>query len=80
MSKTETPAGKSWLSARTLGLHIGAALLALVGCDRQVSSDKTSTTSSEGTGKTKEKTGTQSADGTVTKTEESKKTTPAEKP
>lgn len=35
MSRTETPAGKSWLSARTLGLHIGAALLALVGCDRQ---------------------------------------------
>jgi uncharacterized lipoprotein NlpE involved in copper resistance len=52
----------------------------LVGCDRQVSSDKTSTTSSDGTVKTKEKTVTQSSDGTVTKTEESKKTTPPEKP
>ena len=59
----------------------GLALsLLLVGCDRQVSSDKTSTTSSDGTVKTKEKTVTQSSDGTVTKTEESKKTTPAEKP
>jgi len=52
----------------------------LVGCDRQVSSDKTSTTSSDGTVKTKEKTVTQSSDGTVTKTEESKKTSPPEKP
>jgi len=52
----------------------------LVGCDRQVSSDKTSTTSSDGTVKTNEKTVTQSSDGTVTKTEESKKTTPPEKP
>ena len=52
----------------------------LVGCDRQVSSDKTSTTSSDGTVKTKEKTVSQSSDGTVTKTEESKKTSPPEKP
>jgi len=52
----------------------------LVGCDRQVSSDKTSTVSSDGTVKTKEKTVTQSSDGTVTKTEETKKTTPPEKP
>ena len=52
----------------------------LVGCDRQVSSDKTSSTSSDGTVKTKEKTVTQSPDGTVTKTEESKKTSPPEKP
>ena len=52
----------------------------LVGCDRQVSTEKTSTVSSDGTVKSKEKTVTQSSDGTVTKTEESKKTTPPEKP
>jgi uncharacterized lipoprotein NlpE involved in copper resistance len=52
----------------------------LVGCDRQVSSEKTSTVSSDGTVKSKEKTVTKSSDGTVTKTEESKKTTPPEKP
>ena len=52
----------------------------VVGCDRQVSSDKSSTTSSDGTVKSKEKTVTQSPDGTVTKTEESKKTSPPEKP
>ena len=54
--------------------------LLLVGCDRQVSSEKSSEVSSDGTVKTKEKTVTQSSDGTVTKTEESKKTTPPERP
>ena len=57
-----------------------ALAFVMAGCDRQVSSDKTSTTSTDGTVKTKEKTVTQSSDGTVTKTEESKKTTPPEKP
>jgi len=57
-----------------------ALSILLVGCDRQVSSDKSSTVSSDGTVKSKEKTVTKSADGTVTKTEESKKTTPPEKP
>jgi hypothetical protein len=57
-----------------------ASSLLLVGCDRQVSTDKTSTVESDGTVKSKEKTVTKSADGTVTKTEESKKTTPPEKP
>ena len=52
----------------------------LVGCDRQVSSEKSSAVSSDGTVKSKEKTVTKSSDGTVTKTEESKKTTPPEKP
>ena len=52
----------------------------LVGCDRQVSSEKSSTVGSDGTVKSKEKTVTTSPDGTVTKTEESKKTTPPEKP
>jgi hypothetical protein len=54
--------------------------LLLVGCDREVSSTKSSSESSDGTVKSKEKTVTQSPDGTVTKTEETKKTTPAEKP
>ena len=48
----------------------------LVGCNREVSSDKSSAVSSDGTVKSKEKTVTKSSDGTVTKTEESKKTTP----
>ena len=52
----------------------------LVGCDRKVSKEKSSTVSSDGTVKSKEKTVTKSSDGTVTKTEESKKTTPPEKP
>jgi major membrane immunogen (membrane-anchored lipoprotein) len=52
----------------------------LVGCDREVSSTKTSSTSDDGTVKSKEKTVSQSPDGTVTKTEETKKTTPPEKP
>ena len=57
-----------------------ALSLLLTGCDRQVSSDKTSTVGSDGTVKSKEKTVTKSSDGTVTKTEESKKTSPPEKP
>lgn len=52
----------------------------LVGCDREVSSEKTSTVSKDGTLKTDEKTVTQSPDGSVTKSTESKKTTPPEKP
>jgi major membrane immunogen (membrane-anchored lipoprotein) len=65
-----------------IAMATSAVMLAvlLIGCDRQVSSDKTSTTSSDGTVKSKEKTVTQSSDGTVTKTEESKKTSPPEKP
>ncbi len=52
----------------------------LVGCDRKVSSEKTSSVSSDGTVKTKEKTVTKSSDGTVTKTEDTKKTTPPPNP
>ena len=51
----------------------------LVGCDREVSSSKSSSVSNDGTVKSSEKTVTESKDGTVTKTEESKKTTPPEK-
>lgn len=48
-----------------------AASFLMVGCDRQISKSK----SNDGTVDTKEKTVTQSPDGTVTKTEQSKKTT-----
>jgi major membrane immunogen (membrane-anchored lipoprotein) len=54
--------------------------LLLVGCDREVSHDSSSTTKSDGTVKSTEKSTTESKDGTVTKTEETKKTTPPEKP
>jgi hypothetical protein len=52
----------------------------LVGCDRQVSHTESSSTSNDGTVKSKEKTVTQSPDGTVTKTEESKSTVTTNKP
>jgi hypothetical protein len=48
----------------------------LVGCAHEVSHTETSSVSSDGTVKSKEKTVTQAPDGTVTKTEETKKTTP----
>jgi hypothetical protein len=44
----------------------------VVGCDREVSHAESSSVSSDGTIKSKEKTVTQAPDGTVTKTEESK--------
>jgi hypothetical protein len=53
-----------------------ACSLLLVGCDRTISKTESSSVSSDGTVKTKEKTVTEKADGTVTKTEETKKTTP----
>jgi len=62
------------------GISTLAVSLLLVGCDRQVSSETKSSVSSDGTVKTKDKTVSQSPDGTVTKTEEDKKTTPPEKP
>ena len=52
-----------------------ALLFLLVGCAHEVSHTKQSSVSSNGTVKSKEKTVTQSMDGTVTTTEESKKTT-----
>jgi hypothetical protein len=52
----------------------------LVGCDREVSHTESSSTSNDGTVKSKEKTVTQSPDGTVTKTEESKSTVSTNKP
>jgi len=56
------------------------ALPLLVGCDREVSNTKSSSVSSDGTVKSQEKTVTQAPDGTKTKTEETQKTTPPEKP
>jgi hypothetical protein len=51
----------------------------LVGCAHEVSHTETSSVSSDGTVKSKEKTVTQASDGTVTKTEEPR-TTAANKP
>jgi hypothetical protein len=62
---------------------LAAAVLALsflsVGCDRQVSKSKRTSVDRDGTVKSQEKVVTQSADGTVTKTEESKTTEPNKK-
>ena len=49
----------------------------LVACDREVSKTTTSSTNSEGTVKSTEKTVTQAPDGTVTKSQESKTTVPS---
>ena len=48
----------------------------LVGCSRQLSKTESSSVSSDGTVKSKEKTVTQAPDGTVTKKQESKTTAP----
>ena len=48
----------------------------LVGCDRTISKQESSSVSSDGTVKSKEKTVTEKSDGTVVKKEETKKTTP----
>ena len=48
----------------------------LVGCERKVSKTESSSVSSDGTVKSKERTVTKAPDGTVTKTEESKTTSP----
>jgi hypothetical protein len=48
-----------------------------VGCDRTISKDERTSVGSDGSVKTKEKTVTEKADGTVTKTEETRKTEPA---
>ncbi|HZR16320.1 MAG TPA: hypothetical protein VFE51_03255 [Verrucomicrobiae bacterium] len=53
-----------------------AMSLLLAGCAREISHTETNKVKSDGTVDTKEKTVTQSSDGTVTKTEESKTTRP----
>ena len=71
---------KNRIIVNCVAISVLALSFLLVGCDHQVSSEKTSTVSSDGTVKSKEKTVTKSSDGTVTKTEETKKTTPPDKP
>ena len=63
-----------FLAMAALGLSFVTA-----GCDREVSRTEDTKVSSDGSAKTKEKTVTEHPDGSVTKTEETKKTTP-EKP
>jgi ribose 5-phosphate isomerase len=53
-----------------------ALAVMLVGCDRTVSHEEKSTVKSDGTVKTQEKTVTEKSDGSVIKTEETKKTEP----
>lgn len=65
---------------RKIAMFAAASVMAfsslLVGCDRTVSKTESSSVSSDGTVKSKEKTVTEKSDGTVIKTEETKKTTP----
>jgi len=63
-----------------VAMSVLALSFLLVGCDRKVSSEKSTTVSNDGTVKSKDKTVTQSSDGTVTKTDETKKTTPPPNP
>ena len=70
---------KQMIMNRVSVMCVATAALALsfllVGCAHEVSHTKQSCVSSNGTVKSNEKTVTQSMDGTVTTTEESKKTT-----
>ena len=71
---------KKQIIAASAGMSVFALSVLLAGCGRQVSSDKSTTVSNDGTVKSPEKTVTKSADGTVTKTEASQKATPPDKP
>jgi hypothetical protein len=75
---------KQMIMNRMVVMCVATSALALsfllVGCAHEVSHTKRSSVSSNGTVKSTETTVTQSNDGTVTKTEESQKTTPPEKP
>jgi hypothetical protein len=53
------------------------ATLATIGCDRTISKSESTSTSKDGTVKSKETTVVQKPDGTTVKTEETQKTTPA---
>jgi hypothetical protein len=65
---------------RKIVMWTAASMLAfstlLVGCDRTISRKESTSVSSDGTVKSKEKTVTEKSDGTVEKKEETKKTTP----
>ena len=62
-----------------LALSAFALTFMTVGCDQQVSKTTSTSVKSDGTVKSEEKTVTQSPDGTVTKTLESKTTEPKSK-
>ena len=62
-----------------LALSVLALSFLTVGCDQQVSKKTSTSVSSDGTVKSEEKIVTQSPDGTVTKTQETKTTEPANK-
>ena len=85
-NKTRTDEKQRYIMKKNIVVGICAATSALalsflmVGCDRQVSHTESSSVSSDGTVKSKEQTVTKAPDGTVTKTEETKKTTAPEKP
>jgi hypothetical protein len=66
---------KNHIIVKCAAVCVLALPLLVVGCAREVSSDKTSSVSKDGTVKSKETTVTKSSDGTVTKTEDSKKVT-----
>ena len=79
------PAMKRMIMNRMAVMCVAMSALALsfmlVGCDKEVSSTKSSSVNGDGTVKTKEKTVSQSPDGTTTtKTEESKTTVSTNKP
>ena len=65
---------------RNIGLWATMAIVAvsslLVGCDRTISRTEENKVSSDGSTKSKETTVTENPDGTVTKKEETKKTSP----
>ena len=67
---------KKRMAAISKGTPALALSFLLVGCAHEISHTKTSKVSSDGTVRTKESTVTQSSNGTVTKTEESKTTRP----
>ena len=63
--------------SKSLSLVLALALPALIaGCDRTISRSEKTSTSSDGTVRSKETTVTEKADGTVIKKEETKKETP----
>jgi len=71
------------MKSRNVVICVAASVVALsfltVGCDREVSKSKSTSVSRDGTVKSQEKIVTQSSDGTVTKTQESKTTEPNNK-
>ena len=66
---------KNFKNAVLMMASVAILALATVGCDRTVSHDEKTTVNSDGTVKSKETTVTEHPDGTVTKTEEKRKTT-----